>query len=180
MSREGLESKEVSSLMAKESVLASLGLNPQIFIFQLINFALVVLVIWFLILKPLTKKMAERKILIDESLDKAREIEGSLQLSQQKYQEKIDEAKVEASKIMQQARNEADKAGLRLKEKAKKDIELLITQARRNIESERQEAVTQVRKEAASLIVLSIEKILEEKYSDKLDKKFIEQVVDKL
>ena len=180
MSRAVMETSQVSPLTAEESIFASLGLDPKIFIFQLINFAIVVVIIWFLILKPLAKKMAERKTLLDESLDKAREIDASLQLSQQKYQEKIDNAKVEANKIMEQTREEAENVGLRLKEKTKKDIELLIVQARRNIDIERQEAVAAVRKEAAGLVVASIEKILEEKYSDKLDQKFIEKVIEKM
>ncbi|MCX6778657.1 MAG: ATP synthase F0 subunit B, partial [Candidatus Magasanikbacteria bacterium] len=50
-------------------VLGSLGINGQLFVFQLINFILVAAILWFLILKPLTKKMAERKKIIDESLD---------------------------------------------------------------------------------------------------------------
>ena len=65
-------------------VLASLGINGQLFVFQLINFAIVVLVLWFLILKPLSKKLEERKKLIDDSLDKAKEIETNLGMSEQK------------------------------------------------------------------------------------------------
>ena len=41
-------------------VAASLGINGTLFVFQLINFAIVASIIWFLILKPLTKKMTER------------------------------------------------------------------------------------------------------------------------
>ena len=55
---------------AEESVAASLGLNTQLFGFQLLNFAVVGLIVWFLILKPLTKKMAERQQIINESLNK--------------------------------------------------------------------------------------------------------------
>ena len=94
MEEQTLEHTE--SAAKDEGVIASLGLNGQLFVSQLINFALVFCVLWFLILKPLTKKMEERRLMINDSLDKAKEIETNLMMSQQKYQEKLDEAKVEA------------------------------------------------------------------------------------
>ena len=68
MSAENETTTEVQST----SPLASLGINPTLFVFQLINFAIVATIIWYLILKPLTKKMTERAKLIDESLDNAK------------------------------------------------------------------------------------------------------------
>jgi len=47
-----------------QGVAASLGLNTQLFVFQLINFVIVAIILWFLILKPLIKKMEERKKII--------------------------------------------------------------------------------------------------------------------
>jgi large-conductance mechanosensitive channel len=70
----------------EEGVLASLGLNTQLFAFQLINFIIVFFILWYLILKPLTKKMEERKKLIDDSIDKAHTVEEQVILSQQKFQ----------------------------------------------------------------------------------------------
>ncbi|MEK9158891.1 MAG: ATP synthase F0 subunit B, partial [Patescibacteria group bacterium] len=54
-----------------EGLLASLGINLPLFIFQLINFAIVAVILWFLILKPLTKKLAERQKMIDDSISNA-------------------------------------------------------------------------------------------------------------
>ena len=121
----------------EESVAASLGLNVQLFVFQLINFAIVVVIIWFLILKPLTKKLEERKKVVDDSLDKAKEIDASLQMAEQKFQERIDDAKAEANKIVEKAQEEAEKAGASMKVKAKKEIELVVDQAKLNIQIEK-------------------------------------------
>src|SRR3989338_4788920 len=96
-------------------VLSSLGLNGYLFGIQFFNFALVVVIVWFLILKPLTKKMEERKRLIDDSLDKAKEIETAYGMSQQKYQERIDEAKIEANKIVEASHGEAERVAELLK-----------------------------------------------------------------
>ena len=74
---------------ATEGLLASLGINGTLFLFQLINFAIVVAILWFLVLKPLTKKMGERQEKIEDSLKNAEAVEENLRKSESKYQEKI-------------------------------------------------------------------------------------------
>ena len=125
--------------VVEESVLSSLGLNPTLFIFQLINFAVVAVVIWFLILKPLTKKMSERQSTIEKSLKNAEAVEENLRKSEQKYQEKIDEAKVEAATIIEKSGMEAKELGEKMKNKSKQEIEQLIVQVKKNILIEKEE-----------------------------------------
>src|SRR3989338_354343 len=86
---------------ADVGVLASLGLNGQLFTFQLINFAVVAVIIWFLILKPLTKKSKK----VQENLTKA----------ERDYQKKIDDAKSAAGKILDSANLESKKLSEQLK-----------------------------------------------------------------
>ncbi len=155
-------------------VAASLGLNAQLFVFQLLNFAIVAAILWFLILKPLTKKLEERKKIINDSLDKAQEVETNLMMSQQKFQEKIDEAKVEANKIIEKAYEDSEKLGAEMKIKAKKEIELLVDQAKRNIQIEKEETIQGLKNETVNLIMAVVEKVINEKMTDKKDQELIE------
>lgn len=161
----------------EESVAASLGLNGQLFLFQLLNFAVVAVIIWFLILKPLTKTLSERKKIIDESLDKAKEVDANLQMAQVKFQEKLDEAKVEANKIIEKSHQEAEQLGVSMKEKAKKEIELLIDQAKRNIQIEKDEVMDNIKKETVNLIISAVERIISERLDGDKDKKIIEDAL---
>lgn len=165
---------------AHETALSSLGINGQLFVFQLINFAMVAVIVWFLILRPLTKKMEERRALINDSLDKAKEVEAALAMSEIKFQERIDDAKAEANKIIEQAYGEARNLGDDMKGKAKREIQLLIDQAKRNIQIERDDAMQQVRAEAGTMIVASVKKILGEVLDEKKDKKIIDDVLTKI
>jgi F-type H+-transporting ATPase subunit b len=162
---------------ANESVAASLGLNGQLFIFQLINFAIVAVIIWFLILKPLTKKLEERKKIIDDSLDKAKEIDANLQMAEQKFQERVDDAKAQANKIVELAQEEAEKGASAMKVKAKKEIELVVDQAKRNIQIEKEEVMAGIKAETANLVIAAVEKVLEEKLDGKKDKDLIEETL---
>ena len=164
----------------EEGLLASLGINGQLFAFQLINFAVVAIILWFMILKPLTSKLTERQKKISESLDNAERVEENLKKSEKNYQTKIDEAKVEANRIVEKSAIEAEKVGGVMKEKAKEEIENLVIQAKKNIEAEKVEVMEGLKKETADLIVTALEKILEAKMDDKSDKKMIDDVLKKL
>lgn len=163
---------------AEGGVLASLGLNGTLFAFQLFNFLLVIGIVWFLILKPLTKQMDQRKKIIDESLDKAKEIESNMTLSEQKFKEKIDEAKAESNQIIQHAHEEAEETAEKMKLKAKEEIENLVEQAKRNIENEKKEMRVELRQETVELVLLTVEKLLGEKMDSKKDKSFIEDILN--
>lgn len=158
---------------ASEGVLASLGINGTLFAFQLVNFIVVALILWFLVLKPLVKKMTERQDKITASLIKAEEVDANLRKSEAKYQEKIDQAKAEAAKIMTKAYDEAKELGESIKEKSKQEIELLVTQAKKNIQIEKEEMISGVKEVAGELVVAAVEKILEQKIDDKKDKEMI-------
>lgn len=174
-SSEPIESEGVA--VKDESVAASLGLNGQLFAFQLLNFAIVAAIVWFLILKPLTKKLEERKNLIDESLDKTKQVDANLQMAEQKFQERIDEAKAEASKIIEKAFGEGEKLTIEMKKRAQKEIEIVVDQARRNIKIEKEEMVADLKQETVNLIVAALEKILSEKVDSKKDKELIEETI---
>lgn len=156
-------------------ILASFGINLQMFVFQLINFALVAAVLWFLILKPVTKKMAERQKMIDDSLDNAKKVQDNLTKSEKEYQIRIDEAKVESNKIIEKTQVEAVKLSEEIKVKAKHEIDGLVLQAREKIKEEKNEVMSGIKKETGNLIVAAMEKILKEKLDSKKDKQLIEE-----
>jgi F-type H+-transporting ATPase subunit b len=156
-------------------VLGTLGINGQMFVFQLINFALVAAVLWFLILKPVTKKMTERAKMIDDSLDNAKKVQENLAKSEKEYQVRIDEAKVESNKIIEKTQAEAEKLSVEIKTKAKREIDGLVLVAREKIKEEKNEVMSGIKKETANLVVAAVEKILKEKLDSKKDKQLIEE-----
>lgn len=164
----------------QDSVAASLGLNVNLFAFQLINFAIVGTIIWFMILKPLVAKMEERKKMVDESVDNAKRIESNIQISEQKFQEKIDEAKVEANQVIARAQENASSLAGKMRDKAEADVQELIKQAKEKISEEKDKMTKELRAETGALVVAAVEKILGNKIDEKTDKKLIEDALKRL
>lgn len=171
---------EVVKGTADEGVLASLGINGTLLAFQFVNFALVAFILWFLILKPLTKKMAERQKMVEDSVDNVKKIETNLGMSEKKYQEKIDQAKVDANKIIEKASTEALAVAEVAKEKTKKEIEQLVEDARKNIKTERNESIAEIKQQVANLVVATAEKILAGKIDIEKDNKIVDEAIKSL
>lgn len=179
MAEEGMmvEHEAVSGEAHETSVLGSLGINGQMLAFQFINFALVLGILWYLILRPLMKTMDERRRVIDDGLHKARQAETDLKMSTAKAQELIDAAKVEGNKLMEQATREADELGARMEERARKEIELLIAQAKKNIEIDEAAMREKLRRETAAIAVLVAQKIMGKTLDSDTDKRLIEEAL---
>lgn len=168
---------ESTSEVQNESILGSFGLDTNLFISQLINFVIVFLVVWFLLLKPLTKKLEERRKMIDESIDNAKAVETKLMMSEVTYKEKMHEAKKEANKIIEEAHGEASSLAEKIKVEARAEIEGLVIQAKKSIVVEREEALSAVKSHAVDLIALALTKVVSSEMSEKMDKKVIEDAL---
>ena len=177
---EGATRTEVGVEAKDEGVLASLGITPSLFLFQLINLTLAIGIVWFLILKPLVKKMEERKQLIDESLDKAKEIDINFAETEKQMAEKLAEAKAAGNILVQDAHKEAAASAARLLEKAQKDIDVTIEKAQKATEAERKEMQETLRRETIDLVVLTVEKIIGEKMDVKKDEAFIQDILKRI
>ncbi len=178
-----LETTEVQESVGHEAapadagVLASLGLNASMFAWQLFNFTFIAVIIWYLILKPLTKKMDERKKIIDESLDRAETIASQVTKSKEEYDAAIAQAKADANVVLAEAKAEAESYKNKMKETTKAEIEALVLAGKKQLASERDTMMTEVRAELAGLVTGATEKILRTKMDDKTDQKLISDTV---
>lgn len=161
----------------KSGLVASLGLDGRLFVFQLINFAIVAVILWFLVLKPLVKKLAERQKLIEEGLNNAKKAREQMERSEHDYRAKISEAKKEAQAILKKTEKDAKILSENLKNKTKQENVDLAEQAKKNILKEKEEMMTGLKGETANLIVAALEKILSEKMTGEKDKKMIEEAM---
>ncbi|MBI2050902.1 MAG: ATP synthase F0 subunit B [Parcubacteria group bacterium] len=161
-------------------ILASFGLDVRLFLFQLGNFVLVAAILWWLILKPLAKKLEERKNVIDQSLDNAEKIQGRLAASEADYKKRMHAARVEAEKVLIAAANEAGAVSEELKAKARVEIERLVAQAKRTVQAEKEEMMAAFKEEAAGVVGAALEKLIGEKMTAEKDKKLIAGIISKL
>lgn len=166
-----------STEVVEQGLLGSMGIDWKMFVIQLINLAIVFCILWFLILKPLTKKMSERQKKIDESLENTKKIDQMLKKSDNDYRDQINTAKAEANQILEKAKIDAVLTAESIKNNTKKDIDLMTASAKKNIDEEKQKMVADFKNEAAEIVVLALKKIVSNKFDVINDKEEINEAL---
>ena len=160
-----------------ESILETFHVDVRLLIAQMINFAIVISVLYFFALKPILKIMEEREGKIEKSIDDAKKIEEKLAKTDADYKDAVSNAKKEASKVVEKAALQAEEKRKEMIAKAKEDIGVIINEEKAKIQSEKAEVLKELKKEVAKMVSSSLEKVLEQKVDDKTDKELIEKIV---
>ena len=105
----------------------------------------------------------ERKDFIDESLRKAHEASERLENIKQEGEAILQEAREKQAQIMKEAAETRDTIVQKAQEKAKDEGARLLSEAKAEIEAEKQNAIRDIRGQVAELSVLIAEKVLREK-----------------
>ena len=154
-------------------------LTPDLgLLFWMLLAFLVVFVVLAIYGFPAIINMVEkRKQYIDESLSKAHEASERLENIRQEREAMLQEAREQQAKIMQEAADTRDAIVEKAQEKAREEGARLLAEARQQIESEKQNAIRDIRAQVAVLSVQIAEKVLREKLSDDSQQM---QLIDKL
>lgn len=139
------------------------------------------LVVLFVLAKfgfpAIVNTVEKRKNYIDESLRKAHEASERLENIRQEGEAMLQEAREKQAKILQEAASARDAIVEKAQDKAREEGARLLSEARAQIESEKQNAIRDIRAQVAELSVLVAEKVLRKNLSD--DSKQME-LIDKL
>lgn len=140
-------------------------------------FIIVFLILWKFGFPVIVKMVEERKSYIDESLRKAHEANERLANIQKEGESILQEAREKQAAILREAASARDAIVEKAQDKAREEGARLVQEARAQIESEKQNAIRDIRTQVAQLSVEIAEKVLREKLSS--DSKQME-LIDKL
>ena len=143
------------------------------------------LVVFFVVAKfgfPAIIGMVEsRKQYIDESLKKAHEASERLANIQKEGESMLQEARQKQAQILKEAADTRDAIVAQAQEKAREEGNRLIAEAKGEIESQKQAAISEIRAQVAELSVKVAEKILrKELASDAKQMETIDRLLDEV
>jgi F-type H+-transporting ATPase subunit b len=150
------------------------GLNPILLLAQIVNFLILLFILKRILYKPLLKVLEERKERISLSLKQAQEIEERLKKTEEEREDKLQKASLKARQIIDEATKSGSLVLEEAHKKASKDIEDMVKKANDKIASDRDSMRQQLKAELSSLVILSLEKVL----NKKLTKKDQEELTD--
>lgn len=157
-----------------------------LFFWMAVVFFIVLAILWKWGFPVIVKMTNDRKAYIDDSLRKAHEANERLANIQKEGESILQEARERQAQILKEATETRDAIVEKAQDKAKDESARLLGEAKAEIESEKQNAIRNIRSQVAELSIQIAEKILREKLSkdsaqmDMIDKLLNEVSVDKM
>lgn len=149
-------------------------------IFQFINFIILVLILAKFAYKPLLKVLEERRQKIASDLDTAAKERQSAEQLKADYEKQLQNARVEAQAIIDQAKKQADKEAQAQLEAIRTQINREKEVAQAEIKNEREAAIKQMRNEVVTLSMAVAEKLLQKNMNTDMNAKLIAECIKKL
>ncbi len=155
------------------------GLKTDVFMAQLINFLIILFVLWKWAYKPLLGVLAERQKKIEKGLQDADTAGRRLAGVDQERLQVLKEARDEGAVVIRSAHASAEKKREELLAKSREEIAHLVRDARAHIAEERAQAQQELKKEIAGLVASTAALVLKEKIDARADADLMAPAVKK-
>jgi F-type H+-transporting ATPase subunit b len=149
-------------------------------IVQGVNFLILLLVLNFLLYKPLVAKMQERTAAIQRSLEEAQAARAEAARQQEENAARLRTAYQEAAAIRTQALKEAAEEQRKLVEAAQVEARRLVETARAQTESEIRRAREELRREVAGLAVAVAVKLVRKWLREEDHRRIVDDTIAKI
>ncbi|MEC8856331.1 MAG: F0F1 ATP synthase subunit B, partial [Chloroflexota bacterium] len=141
-------------------MLETLGIHFPSLAIYLVNFLLVLLLLYLFAYKPILRLMDQRAERIRESLEAADTARQEAASSQEAIQEQVTEARREGQRIMDQAREASERFRTEEMDKARQEAEAFVERAKEDIARERDTALQEVRASFGDLAITAAERVI--------------------
>ena len=174
------QAAEHAADVADTGVIGTLGLNWKLFLAQLVNFTIVLLILWKWVFKPVAGALQARQERIERSVTNASEIEQRVKEFEKKREEQMKQARIVAEGIINKAAEAATGLRAEIVERAKVEAEKITAEARAVVETEKKQMLTEVKAQIAGLTILASERILKEELDERKHSRLIEEALSSI
>lgn len=144
---------------------AAFGLDWKLLLIQVVNFGLLLLILWRYLYTPVLKMIDERRGKIAESVQKAEAADRRLADADMEGKSIVAGAGKEATNLVAAGRARASEEGAEILKKTQEKAAQLLAEAAAQAEEAKRQAMQAGEKEIARAAMLAAEKILKEKHS---------------
>ncbi|MFV9505384.1 MAG: F0F1 ATP synthase subunit B [Oscillochloridaceae bacterium umkhey_bin13] len=139
----------------------ALGLNLPKLIYQIINFVLLMVILYALLYKRILAMLAERRQRIEQSLKDAEQVKLQLANAKRDYDAEIAKARQEAATIVAQAQERAKSQEAEIIAQARRDADKVREDARVQAMQERDQMLREAKNQIAELVTLTASRVLD-------------------
>jgi F-type H+-transporting ATPase subunit b len=136
------------------------------FLVELLAFAIMVWIFGKYLIPPINKAMTERQEAIRKEFAELEDAQSDARKAESDYKEQLNNAKHEAARIREEAREQGAQIVLEAREKAQGEADRIIEHAHAQIEADRKAAMASLRRDVGSLATTLAGRIVGESMDD--------------
>ena len=155
-----------------------IGISVSGLVAQLINVSLLLLLLYFVLYKPVLRMFNERSNRIKESMDQAEEIKQKMTETEEQVREKLEADRKEGQNMLDQAGQMGEQVKEVARQEARQEAEATIARARLEIDRERDKAIEELRRQFVDLAIVAAEKVIVETLDKEKHRRLIDEVLE--
>ncbi|MCL1958490.1 MAG: ATP synthase F0 subunit B [Spirochaetes bacterium] len=148
------------------------------FVITIINITILFFILKAVLFKPVTKFMADRAKRVQNTIDQAEKDRIQAKEMLAEYEDKLKKAEDEAHEILKTARENAERQAQLIIAEGKRDAQDAADSARKQIEMERQAALSKFKLEAAALVIAVSAKLSAKNFSSDDNRRYASMLLD--
>ena len=160
-----------------DELIKTFHIEANLLLAQIVNFTIVLLVLYKFAYKPVLKTLNDRAKKIDKGLRDSETAAKKLSEITEKEREVLTAAKKEAQEIIKKAEADAKSNATSLMSEARVGTDKMLADAKKQIDQEKEKIISEAKAEVADLVVLATEKIIGEKMDAGKDRELIEKAM---
>lgn len=154
-----------------------LGINLSSLLSQLVNFIILMVILYLVAYKPITRMFDERSSRIKESIEQTEQIRRQAEAAEEEFKKQIAAASKQGQEVIDRAAKTAEEVRQKARQEAKEDAEALLARAHAEIGRHRDEVIDELRGEFADITVLAAGKVIEQSLDKEGHLKLIDRVL---
>ncbi len=158
-------------------IVGMFGLNWKLFLAQLVNFGIVLFVLWKWVFKPVTKGLSDRTEKIESSLVEAERIMKDRETFESWKQGEMGTVRTEASAIISAAKQTAEELKATTLKATTEEQTRLVEQTKERMAQEKTAMIESAKSELADIVVHATSTILKAKIDPTKDKALIDDAL---
>lgn len=143
-----------------EALIGTFHIDWKLMIAQIVNFSIVFAVLFWFVIRPLSKTLKDRKTIIEQGLSDAQKQAVLLKEAETAHDEEVSRGRAEAHELILEIKKTAEDKRAELIDQAEKEVEKIIADGKRSIEQERHKIMDQMQKDIAELVISATEKVI--------------------
>ncbi len=155
-----------------------LGINLPVLLAQLINFTILLVILYVAAYKPILRMFDSRSARIKESMETAQKVKEQAARAEEDVKSQLDAARREGQAVITQASQVGERVKEEARQEARQEAQALMVKAKAEIDREREKAIDELRGEFADIAILAAGKVIKESLDKKAHQRLIQEVLE--